>query len=74
MFTLGSLLKVTEIGHVLGLLFPRLGLCRNLTKMVWVFFGPLFHKIIWSHWKPGKERQRKSVAPETGKMVKSALQ
>jgi hypothetical protein len=32
LFALGSLLKITEIAHILGLLFPRLGFCKNLAK------------------------------------------
>jgi hypothetical protein len=39
---MGSFLKITEVAHIFGPLFPGLRLSMNLTKMVWAIFWVIF--------------------------------
>jgi hypothetical protein len=47
-FTLGGIIKFSEVAQTFGLLFPKFRLCINFDKK-WV--GRIFHKLIWSPWK-----------------------
>jgi hypothetical protein len=47
-------LKIAEVAHIFGLLFPQLRLCINFAKNVLGYvLGDIFHKFIWSPWLQG---------------------